>query len=188
MGGLRAARAASPPPARAGRKGHAEPARRPASGWGRFAAFYRAPLLPAPGFVASALPPALPRPGHLARAPDRGGAEADARGGGRAVSALCSGPRGSRAPRAAPASPAAGRLSFWEWAGEAPPRAAALIGCRPEPPAPRAPLRTLIGESGEGACPTAQLVGEGKVGERSTGGAAAGARLSLSLILWVWNR
>lgn len=98
MGGLRAARAASPPPARAGRKGRAEPARRPASGWGRFAAFYRAPLLPAPGFVASALPPALPRPGHLARAPDRGGAEADARGGGRA-----GGQAGSERPLLRPA-------------------------------------------------------------------------------------
>lgn len=179
MGGLRAARAASPPPARAGRKGRAELARRPAAGVGPPCRLLSGPAPPRPPAWPGRRPaPCAPQPRPPRPRPGRRRSGGRRAGGGRAVRALRSGPSSSGAQRAAPALPAAGRLSFWEGAGEAPPRAPALIGCRPEPPAPRVPLRTLIGETGKGRAPPAHPAGRGKwSGEKSRGGAAAGVRL-----------
>lgn len=123
MGRQRAARF----PAAAGKgrtEGTQEPARRPAAGWGSLASFYRSRFLLCPSSLSRPCPLRSSARATAPAPPDGGGAEAGARSS--------PAPRASCAPRAAPTSPAAGRLASCEGAGEAPPRALALNGCGPD--------------------------------------------------------
>lgn len=114
---------ASPPPAQAGGR-DAGACPRAYRGVGQPSLLLSLPLPPCPSSLLRPCPLRSSAGATAPAPPDGGGAEAGARSS--------SASRASSAPRAAPTSPAAGRLASCEGAGETPPRALALTGCRPD--------------------------------------------------------